>query len=284
MANILFCYPDRANDAILSGGAWQPTLSLENLQTLPLAVVSRSVDCGLASTQFTVALNTSRMISVAVLCAHNLSISAKYRITAASDEGFTDIRYASGWQAVWPRIWSTDDLEWEDDRWWDGTINSEEREDYVSNLIHALPATLARYWKLEIDDQTNSAGYVQAGRLFIASGWQPRVNYDYGDAFGYETTVQSDMTLGGQQYFFRQAHQRVFRLALSWLDRDEAHTRIWEMQRALGIDQELFVIPDIDDTTHRIRRAFLARMRTLNPIEHPQFAYYHSALEFIEVL
>ena len=50
------------------------------------------------------------------------------------------------------------------------------------------------------------------------------------------------------------------------------------------MDQELFVVPDLDDAIHTIRRAFLARLRTLNPIEHPQYLYYQTALEFIEVL
>lgn len=284
MANLLICYPDRSKTATLSGGSWQATLPLDNLKTLPLATVARSTDATLASTQMIITLDTSRAISILVLCGHNLSINAQYRVTAAGDSGFTDVLYQSDWTMVWPVIWVTDVLEWEDDRWWDGTISAEERESYVANLIHSVPLTLARYWKLELDDQTNSAGYVQAGRMFISTGWQPQVNFDYGAAFGYEPTVQSEMSLGGQQYFNRQAHQRVFRLALSWLDRDEAHTRIWEIQRALGLDQELFIIPDLDDALHTLRRAFLARLRTLNLIEQPSYLYYQNALEFLEVL
>jgi hypothetical protein len=259
-------------------------LPLTNLQALPLATVARSSNATLASTQMTITLDTSRAISVIVLCGHNLSVNAKYRVTAASDSGFSGVLYQSEWTAVWPILWSTETLEWEDDRWWDGTISAEERESYVANLIHLLPLTLARYWKLELDDTGNSAGFVQAGRLFIATGWQPHVNFNYGAGFGYESTVQSAMSLGGQEYFTRQAHQRVFRCALSWLDRDEAHTRIWEIQRSLGMDQELFIVPDSDDTLHTMRRAFLARLRTLNLIEQPNFLYYQNALEFLEVL
>ncbi len=284
MANLLICYPDRSKTATLSGGSWQATLPLDNLKTLPLATVARSTNATLASTQMVITLDTSRAISILVLCGHNLSVNAQYRVTAASDSEFADVLYQSDWTVVWPILWSTDHLEWEDDRWWDGTVSAEERETYVANLIHPTPLTLARYWKLELDDQTNSAGYVQAGRMFISTGWQPQVNFDYGAAFGYESTVQSDMSLGGQQYFNRQAHQRVFRLALSWLDWDEAHTRIWEIQRALGLDQELFVIPDLDDALHTMRRAFLARQRTLNLIEQPSYLYYQNALEFLEVL
>jgi len=284
MANLLICYPDRAAEATLSGGSWEATLPLDNLKSLPLGLVARSTSAATSSTQLDVALDTSRAISALVLCAHNLSVSAQYKVTASSDSSMSPELYTSGWLDVWPQIWSTEQLEWEDDRWWDGTISAEEREAYVSNLIHAFQSTLARYWRLELSDTGNSDGYVQAGRLFVATGWQPTVNYDYGNAFGWETTVQTEMSLGGQQYFERRAHQRVFQLGLSWLTTDEAHARVWEIQRELGVDGEIFIVPDLDDTMHTIRRAFLARLRTLNPIEHPRFLYYQTALEFIEVL
>ena len=284
MANLLICYPDRAGDATLSEGSWQASLPLDNLKSLPLGRVARSTNVSASSTKIKIALSTSRAISVLVLCAHNLSINAQYKLTASANSSLSPTVYDSGWLDVWPRIWTTEQLEWEDDRWWDGTISAEERESYVSNLVHAFASTLAQYWRLELSDTGNADGYVQAGRLFLATGWQPTVNYDYGNSFGWETTVQAEQSLGGQQYFSRQAHQRVFRLGLSWLISDEAHGRVWEIQRALGVDGELFVVPDMDDVVNLTRRAFLARLRALDPIVYPQYLYYQAAFEFIEVL
>ena len=63
-----------------------------------------------------------------LLCNHNLSPTATYRITGGNDASFATYSYDSGWLDVWPidkgaSEWTW--LEWEDDRFWAGTYSGE---------------------------------------------------------------------------------------------------------------------------------------------------------------
>lgn len=285
MGRLTLCYPDRCATATLSGGSWQTFLPRDNLKSAPLGIVARTTSAALASTEVRLDLGISRPIGVLVLCGHNLSSVAKYRVQCSTVSDFTSAVHESGWKDVWPSIWPTEALDWEDDRWWDGKITEEERAGYTANLIHVLPAEVyARYCRLLIDDATNSAGYVQAGRLIVAQAWQPQVNYDWGAKLGYETDTQSETALGGARYFDVRPARRSFSCKLSWLDDDEAYGRIYEMMRMLGIDREIFVMSDADDAVNILRKNFLATFRELSVIESPYLNAHSVALEFTEVL
>ena len=285
MGRLTLCHPDRCAGATLSGGSWLSTLPLNNLKTLPLGTVARSTNAAEASTEIRLDLGLSRAIGVLVLCAHTLSSVAQYRVQGSTVSDFTTAVHDSGWLDVWPALWTTEAMDWEDDRWWDGRITEEERAGYTANLIHLLPAeAYARYWRLLLRDTTNPAGYVQAGRLIIAQAWQPSVNHDWGAKLGYETDTQSETALGGARYFDVRPPRRHFTCQLSWLNDDEAYGRILEMMRALGISGELFVLTEPDDAVNILRRNFLATLRQLNAIEAPYLNAHSVALEFLEVL
>ena len=285
MGRLTLCYPDRCASATLSSGSWQTHLRLNNLKSAPLGIVARSTNATTGSTEVRADLTISRPVGVLVLCAHNLSSVAQYRVQGSNVSDFSVAEYESGMVDVWPSFWSTEALDWEDDRWWDGKITEEERAGYTANLVHLLDTeTYARYWRLMMFDTTNPDGYVQAGRLIIAQAWQPAVNHDWGAKLGYETDTQSESALDGSRYFDVRPRRRFFSCQLSWLDSDEAYGRILEMMRALGTHQELFVLTDHDDVLNRMRRSFLATFRQLNAIEAPYLNAHSVALEFTEVL
>ncbi len=284
MGKLTLCYPDRCESATLSAGAWRTFLPVKNLKSVPLGVVARTTNAALSSTEVRLDLGISRAIGVLVLCNHNLSSVAKYRVQGSTVSDFTSAVHDSGWLDAWPSLWPTEALDWEDDRWWDGKITEEERAGYTANLIHTLPESYARYWRLLIDDTTNADGYIQAGRLILAQAWQPSVNMDWGNKLGYETDTQSETTLSGARYFDSRPQRRLFSCQLSWLNDDEAYGRILEMMRACGLNRELFVLTDPDDSVNSIRRNFLATFRQLNAIESPYLNAHSIALEFTEVL
>lgn len=280
MANLIIAYPDRVTDSTFAGGDWEASLPLSNLKSLPLGLVARSTDADKDHTKFTFDVPAYCSLRVLALCAHNLSFDAQYRIRADFYREMLDPIYDSGWLDVWHE-------DWKEETFVDEGYNllPDERATYPSTLVHVLSSPVLRqFWEISFDDEDNEDGYVQIGRLYAAPGWELGVNYDMGSSFVWETATQVEMTLGGQQYFDRQAHQRVFRCGLSWLSELEADARLWELQRAMGIDQELVVVPEPGDPKRMVRRAFLARMRSLNPVEHPLALYYQTALEFIEVL
>ena len=78
----MFCAPNRADAGTLSGGSWEATLPLTNLQTRWLSDVARSTDAALASTKFVCDQGSAKRVRAVYLGGHNLSLAAKYLVRA----------------------------------------------------------------------------------------------------------------------------------------------------------------------------------------------------------
>lgn len=285
MANAILAFPNRADEATLSGGSWATGLPLNNLKNRIISKVARSTDDALGSTKFDAALTKDRPVRVLALVNHNLSLGAKYRIRGSLVNDFATTVVDTGWQDVWPVLYPAAALEWEDDNWWTGRPIAEEIAGYTWSLIHIFDsAHIARYWRIEIDDTDNAAGYVQIGRLFLASQWQVTTNITWGAQLGYQPRTLVDEAIGGAEYFDRRPAPRVARVALDWMSVDEAMSRALELQRQAGIDAEVLFVYDPQDTAHKLRRSFLARLRSLNPIEHASYDRMTTAFDLKELL
>lgn len=282
MANLIIAYPNRSDDAVLSGGSWQAPLA--NLQTRLLAEVARSTNLQAANTQLSIALTKERPALLLALVRHNLSRSATYRLTAGSAADLADL-YDSGWLDVWPAIYPQSTLGWDSPSWWDGRIAEEDRAGYPANLVHVLSATVfARYWRLELSDADNPAGYVEAGRLYLAEQWQPIVNCSWGYGIGWEDKSGVEETLDGVEYFDQRPRYRVARFQLQHMSTDEAYGQAFELQRRQGVTGEVFLLSDPDDAIHRMRHSFLGRVRQLSPIEYASYNRHVTAFEIKEIV
>lgn len=283
MSNCMIGFPNCTDAATLSGGSWLAALPLSNLKNRIIGKVARSSTDATADTKLDIDLAAEKNIRVLSLTNHNCSLDARFRIRGSAVSNFATSVYDSGWGDVWPVVYGPDDLDWEDNTWWVGKYTDEQRAGYTAALIHILPAnTLARYWRIEIDDTTNAAGYVQVGRLFIGPAWQPTLNMSYGASVGWETDTEVQKALGGAEYFQRRTPYRVQKLVLGAMDGNEAMTRAFELQRRAGIDQEVLWIFDPSDTMHALRRRWLGRLRRLDPIEYPYCNTNKTAFEIKE--
>ncbi len=285
MANCMLGFPNRVDASALSGGTWVSTLPLTNLQSRIIGKVARSANIAMASTKFDIDLGAGTKIQALCLRNHNISLTGEYRITASNSPAFSALVYDSAWLDVWPEVYPWGTLEWEDDNFWTGQYTIEQTQGYTTELDHLLPVLkVARYWRFEIKDTLNPAGYVQFGRLFIGPVWQPKMNMSYGASIAWETQTGSGEAIGGTEYFQRRTPYRVCKFSLNWMNQDEAFSRAFELMRRAGIDQEVLFIHDPDDTVHALRRRFLCRLRTLSPIEYPYFNINSAAFELKELL
>lgn len=281
----LIAYPNRTDESTLSGGAWTATLPLSNLQSRLIAKVARSTDAANASTKFDLVLAKKRLIRVLSLVNHNLSSTSTYRIRSFADAGFTNLIYDSGVAAVWPVVYPSGILEWEADNFWSGQLLDEDKIGYNLTLVHVLAtATFAQYFRFEFFDSSNPAGYVQIGRLFLASEWQPVVNMNYGASLAYETKTAISEAISGAEYFDRRTPYRVARFTLGFMSEDEGMARAFDLQRTAGIDGEVLYMWDTKDTVHRLRRSFLGRLRSLSAIDMPYFNNTQTSFEIKELL
>lgn len=193
--------------------------------------------------------------------------------------------YDTGVIDVWPALYTTLELEWEDDNWWAGQLSDEDRAGYTWNLIHVFEQNmLMKQYKIELFDSANTDGYVEIGRLFMCPAYQPTRNMNYGESIGYEPNTKILSSPSGTEYFDAQNNFRVARFQLSFVSTNEAMTNIFEMQRIQGNSEEILYIFDPDDTNNKLRRSFLGRLRELTPIEQPYLSLHQSAFEIKELL
>ena len=277
--------PNRIDSATISGGSWQATLPLADLQNRTLGKVARSSDALATSTKFDVDLGTEKNIRLLSLVNHNLSLDATVRIKAAATADFAILAYDSGSVEVWPVVYPSETLAWEDNNWWDGKYTAEQREGYTWSFNHILAAnSLTRYWRVEITDTANASGYVQIGRVFIGTAWQPEINMSYGVALGWETDTAIQRARSGSLYFDRRTPRRVVRFSLETMLIDDAMANAFEVQRRAGIDGEVLFIFDPDDKVHALRRRFLGRMRELSAIELPYYNCHQTNFQIEELI
>lgn len=287
MANIFLAWQNRTDDGTLSGGSWLSSLPLVNLQNRQVQKVARSTNATTASTQFQIDLSTARNIGVVALVGHNISVTGQVRISCSDTATFTTTQYTSGWVDVWPAgVVPMASLNWEDTNFWLGTLSDEQRKGFQSPYILRLAsAQIARYWKVEISDVNNTDGYLQVGRLFMAAGWTPSINYTYGAALGYQDPTPVDTSLSGAEYFDVRPKYRVMDLGFDYLGQTDAYGYVLEMQRVAGVSGELLVMPDGGaDASQRPIISFVGRLRQMGATSQTKPNAYSVKFEIKELL
>lgn len=280
-------FPNNIDSATLSGGSFTAGLPLANLQTRKLKEVARTTNAAKANTYVQIALPKPRASRILSLVNHNFSTAARYRVRGsnAGPIGDADVcPYDSNWLDVWPIVYPYGTKEWEDPNWWGGRYSTEELSGYSATLVHLFSkAMLYQYWRIDIDDTANPIGYLQWGRMFIGPAWQPAINMSWGASIAWETDTDVQKSLGGAESYDVRSPYRVQRYKLDAMTRDEAMSNAFEIQRRAGIDKEVLWVSDPDDTVHALRTRFLARIRSLSPIEYPYFNNNTTAFELKEL-
>jgi hypothetical protein len=284
---LLVGFPNRIDAASLSGGAWVESLPLANLQDRALARVARSIDLDLSSTNLTIDLGRQRSIRILALIAHNLSFSGRIRIRASDNPGFATTVYDQTADA-WPAAggdWNIAELEWETDNYWLGSYSQDETEGQTPIAASILAAPIqARYWRLDIIDLQNTAGFVDIGRVFIGDGFlTPTINYSYGATLGYEDATGVETALSGAEFFDPREPLRVMRFQLANMTDAEGFTQALELTRRAGIWREVFVVADPSDLTFGAVRNFMGRLRTLSALEQAAFQLNTMSFEIKEL-
>jgi hypothetical protein len=285
MANAVVGHSNLASAITYSGGSWTAGLPLSNLADPVQGIVARSTNLTLASTQFVGDIGYQTIVQAIYLVAHNLSLSAKLRIRTSLAADFSVLVTDSGWFDAWPPVYQTDDLEWEADNWFEGTYTEKERQGYNWTRGVIFPdAEVVRYVKVEIDDATNNAGYVQIGRPFIGEAWQFEFNMLQGASIGWETATEVSEAVSGTEYFDPKIPRRSVSFTLGRMTEGEAMAKAFEVLRRMGIDGEVMFLWDPDDTVHALRRQFLGRFREMSRIENPYLDRHRAAFSIKESL
>ena len=253
---IVLGYSNQIDTATLSGGSWNASYPLTNLQNRYLSQKARTTNALAASSVINLDLGAAQTIGVVALVAHNLTTSATVRIQGSSAADQSVALYDSTALAAYSG------------------------NDYALSFT----AVSARYWRISISDTGNPAGYVQLGRVFIGWRFSPANNIDWNPKLAVESKTGVMESLGGPEYFDERTTRRLFTGEWSWLSDPEAYNFLLAIQRSHDVSREVYLIADDTDTNYRGIRNFLARFRQLSPIEWPYVGQHTCGVELGELL
>ena len=271
MSNVLIGFNNLANNCTLSGGSWVSTLPLNNLKDRKLYKIARSTDDNLSSTQFVVDFTISKVVKIFAVVQHNLSTTAKARLVASNDSGFGTLLYDSGFMSAWP-ITPSLEIYWEEDNWWFGIPTEEQIDMYKGITLWVVPSITARYWRVEIDDQSNASGYIELGRLFVSKDFSPVINASYGLSFSVQDNSEIEQSYGGAEHYSEKTKYRSVDFSLDALNEDEAFASWYRMMLSQGTTGEVLFVYDYSSVKYWLDRSFLGRIERSNPLTTPYFA------------
>jgi len=284
MSNTIIGYQNRIDVATFAAyGSWSAALPLTNIKNRQLGKKARSTNAVNASTKLRFSLDQSRIIGSVAIVSHNLTSLATWRYKAYSDSGYTVLVYDSGIIDAWP-LMPFGTYEWEDSRFWDLQLSAEEVALFTKSIVY-VPSAIAdaQYYQIEFFDSTNTDGYVELGRIFVGSIYQPTLNMNLGASIGDETTTVIDTAISGAEYFDRRTSSRVARFTLDHLDYAESIIN-GDIIKISGTDAEVLYIYDDSTALNLNRRAFLGRLQTLSPIQQPYNTRFQTTYEIKELL
>lgn len=249
-------FANQTDLATLSGGSWNVSYPITNLQNRYLSQKARTSDDATGSTTISINLGAVQSIGVVALIATNISPSASIRVRGADNSGMTSPAYDSG------------------------AIGSYEHTDYA---ISFTPVD-AQYWRIDITDTSNPDGYIEIGRLFIGGRFRPAINCDTGAAIGVDSRTQVQEALNGPEYFDERTNRRTWRGSWSALTDNEAYRQMLVILRNTDVNGEIYFFEDDADDTYQDQRWFYARLRGLNAIDWPYVDRHTVAIEVLELL
>jgi hypothetical protein len=256
--NAIIGWPTLRSRLTLSGGAWDAAngYGLDNLTDDDLSRVARSVDDAPASTKVAWTLDQSRAARLVSIVGHNCPIDSTMRVRMWSDLAQTQIVFDSGTVDVWPRIYPSSALEWEDDNWWTGRYTAEE----LAGTTWTRPIWLQRnilHRTGLIEIWAEGIGQLEIGMLDVAQGHQLEVNFGWGSEHGHELRSVLKESDGGGRSVRRRASARRFSGSVE-MPRDEALGWWSEFVRQGDLTIPFVWFPFPGEPVHWLRTCWLA--------------------------
>ncbi|WP_342152309.1 hypothetical protein [Methylorubrum sp. SB2] len=264
MANLQILSDVPSDLGAFSGGSWFANLPLTNLLTQQPKQVARSTSAATSATRFVCDLGQARQLQSFALIGSNLSAKSKVRFRVSNNADSSAPLIDATVSGYPPNI-VFGSMPWGQFPW------SGYRDDPLPAgqvTYYQAPAPVAgRYVFIDVDDATNTAGYVQIGRFMAGAAFVPRYNMAYGAALKWNDPTRVSTSVGGQKWFDKRPNFRGFRASFEHATEGEAYGAIYDLHRRVGISGNLLMIYDPADQADVIlRRTIYGSMTELSEI------------------
>ncbi|MGE4043309.1 MAG: hypothetical protein AB7F35_00545 [Acetobacteraceae bacterium] len=268
-----------------SDAAWDADYPVTNLGIPPFARVARTINVEPVNTWFRGSFSKPRLTEIIVLCRHNLTLDATWRVRLYEHAADVAPIYDSGFMEAWPPVYGEDEVSWDGGTWWDGKYTDEEIAGYPWYAPHYIPdGYTVEAFRVDVVDPTNPAGYLQFGLCEAASA----LDLPIGTAFGAQLAFLSRTGIteadGGVETFEKKQKPRSFTGQLAAVARSTSLSRFYEMQRLHDVHRPFFWWPDRTNPKNTLRTAYLARFQQLDPITQMLTAHDALTLSLKEIL
>lgn len=258
------------------------TFDLDILDDIFLTIAGQSTKYKVVSGNY-ISAGTSDVIDISP--ALTGAITEGQVITCRSGNYDSPVYQSPALELAVGRIYQQFSLFWGHPSLWTGQPTREDRKSIKVPIVRTFPTLLARYWRFYVEDTGNEDGYVRLDRLFTARGVQPSYNLIYGQtSLGFLSNTKVKTTNSKRRLYQPKRNQRLMPFEIQNLPTREAFSSFFDMQGNLDIHKQLFFIFDPEDIELMHRRAFLATIRELNPLQFPYFDVNNVPLELIEVI
>jgi hypothetical protein len=218
-----------------------------------------------------------RYVTAVALVKHNLSLSAQARVVLWNSAAMTSAVYDSGWQPVWPRYQNTVSLRWGDSNYLFGRISLDDFGVLPAIWIQVVQPSgsqivspfAAQYASIYLSDPTNTAGYLQVGRLYMAEDWTPVRNMAFGASIASVDPSVIDTALDGTEYFELRSKYREVTFSLKAMSVEEGINKAFRLTQNRGVTGDVLFVWDPASPQYSQQRSFVGRLETLNPLGFP---------------
>lgn len=261
-------------------------LPASNLQNPDVSIIWRSQTLDPAWTQIDTDLGASKPVDVVAVIKNNWSTSATWRVIVSNDPYFETNIYDSGAVNSWPSVGAGfGALPWGTFSWGD-VISPVDSSFYQINAIMVLPTqAIGRYVRIMVNDPSNSAGYLEAGRLVIGPAYRPTINFQYGWSIEWVDNSPTTRSLGNKVFVDKRTRFRVLRMTLDHIPEAEMYANVFDfIDRRKGIAGDMLVVPRPDNPGFYIHEAIYARLQQPAPVVNAYFGRSTRQLVFEEIV
>lgn len=248
MANALFLSGRWIDSAIVTASSVQGSLPADHVQTMDPTQVWRATGC--AAEWLAWDHGEDVPTDAAVIIGHNLSADALIRLRLGATTALSSVD--SGLISPWPTSGKPGDRDWL----------------YYFSLAQVANTTGFRYGRLDIEDPTNPAGYVEIARLYAGPAFVPALNVDINPSLGLISPDVAGRTPYGRSLGdTRGPAARVLSVPMSAIDEDEMGEELFELQRYCGLARDFAFCLEPAATSRFHRYALQARFSALTSFQ-----------------
>ncbi len=263
--SIVLATPKLSDAATLSTtGTVASSLPLTNLQAMQPEACCRFTS--LSGMEITADLGAAAAIDTVWLGYTNATSAATWRVRAASSQaGLTSSPgYDSGSVSVWPASGLDD---------WDK----------VGGLLWLSAAQTYRWWRIDIADAANPAGYFDIGRLYLADAWNAG-GIMFGWSIGFLDDSPVERARGGQMHPSERPRRREAAFTLRGKSEADMYANAFALDQLRGRSKDVLAVRNPTQTTFLQHQTIYGLMTALRPIVNTTYNVFRKQYRIEELI